>query len=191
MTSLLQQHIQKFVSIPDEDMSGILAYFTPIQLRKKENLLVEGNVCHSNYFVVKGCLRMFYINDKGDEQTIQFALENWWMADYDSFSNQKPGLFSMQAVERSEVLALHYQAQEKMLQQYPVMERYYRLVHQRAHAASQRRIRGQYNYSREDQYLNFARQYPEFVQRVPQYLLASFLGFTPEYLSEIRAKKRS
>ena len=191
MTDALHQHIQKFVSIPDDDMPGILACFTPLHLRKKENLLVEGNVCHSNYFVVKGCLRMFYINDKGDEQTIQFALENWWMADYDSFSFQKPGLFSLQAVEQSEVLALHYQAQEKLLQQYPAMERYYRLVHQRAHAASQRRIRGQYNYSREDQYLHFARQYPEFVQRVPQYLLASFLGFTPEYLSEIRAKKRS
>lgn len=191
MTDALHQHIQKFVSIPDDDMPGILAYFTPVHFKKKENLLVEGNVCHSNYFVVKGCLRMFFINDKGDEQTIQFALENWWMADYDSFSFQKPGLFSLQAVEHSEVLALHYQAQEKLLQQYPIMERYYRLVHQRAHAASQRRIRGQYNYSREDQYLNFARQYPEFVQRVPQYLLASFLGFTPEYLSEIRAKKRS
>lgn len=172
-------------------MPGILAYFTPIHLQKKENLLVEGNVCHSNYFVVKGYLRMFYVSDKGDEKTIQFALENWWMADYDSFSHQKPGLFSIQAVERAEVLALQYQAQEKMLQQYPVLERYFRLMHQRAHAASQQRIRGQYSLSREDQYLNFARRYPEFVQRVPQYLLASFLGFTPEYLSEIRAKKRS
>jgi CRP-like cAMP-binding protein len=191
MTDALHQHIQKFVSIPGDDMPGILAHFTPLHFKKKENLLVEGNVCHSNYFVVKGCLRMFFMNDKGDEQTIQFALENWWMADYDSFSFQKPGLFSLQAVEPSEVLALHYQAQEKLLQQYPVLERYYRLMHQRAHAASQRRVRGQYNYSREDQYLNFARQYPEFVQRVPQYLLASFLGFTPEYLSEIRAKKRS
>ena len=134
---------------------------------------------------------MFFINDKGVEQTIQFALENWWLADYTSFSSQKPSDFFIQAVEKSEVLALDLLAQEEMLHRFPQIERYFRLVHQRAHAASQFRIKSLYSVSREELFHNFNKSYPEFVQRIPQYLLASFLGFTPEYLSEIRAKRIS
>jgi hypothetical protein len=88
-------------------------------------------------------------------------------------------------------LALDFPAQEELLQRFPQMERYFRLVHQRAHAAAQFRIRTLYGMSREELYHMFNNRYPEFVQRVPQYLLASFLGFTPEYLSEIRSKRIS
>ena len=153
--------------------------------------MVEGKICHANYFVVQGCLRLFFINEKGVEQTIQFAIENWWLSDYTSFEKQEPATFYIQAVEKSEVVALTYNKQEEMLQQFPQMERYFRLMHQRANAAAQFRIKGLYNLSGEERYHQFNKRYPEFVQRVPQYLLASFLGFTPEYLSEIRSKKLS
>lgn len=191
MSESLKNHIAKFIQISEEDYTQILSYFTVSEVAKKQNLLTEGKVCTSNYFVSKGCLRMFFVKENGVEQTIQFALENWWLADYTSFSSQKPSDFYIQAVEQSEVIALDVQAQEELLQRFPQMERYFRLVHQRAHAASQFRIRGLYTLSREELYHQFARSYPEFVQRVPQYLLASFLGFTPEYLSEIRKKRIS
>jgi CRP-like cAMP-binding protein len=191
MSENLKNHIGKFVKISEEDYSKILPYFTAIEAVKKQNLLTEGEICKSNYFVIKGCLRLFFINERGVEQTIQFALENWWLADYTSFSSQIPSDFYIQAVEKSEVLALDFSSQEKMLQQFPQMEKYFRSVHQRAHAASQFRIKSLYNFSREELYHQFNKRYPEFVQRIPQYLLASFLGFTPEYLSEIRAKKLS
>ncbi len=191
MSDHLKAHIEKFIKISEQDYPKILAYFKPARTLKKSNLLVEGKVCKSSYFVVSGCLRMFFINEKGTEQTIQFALENWWLADYTSFSAQKPSEFYIQAVENSDLLTLDFFAQEEMLQQFPLMERYFRLVHQRAHAASQYRIKSLYGHSREELYHQFNKRYPEFVQRVPQYLLASFLGFTPEYLSEIRSKKIS
>jgi CRP-like cAMP-binding protein len=191
MPENLKKHIKKFVEISDEEYAEILAYFTVIEVAKKKNLLVEGKICECNYFVSKGCLRMFFINEKGVEQTTQFALENWWLADYTSFSSRKPSGFYIQAVEKAEVLALDLFSQEKMLRQFPQMERYFRLVHQRAHAASQFRIRYLYDFSREELYHQFNKLYPEFVQRIPQYLLASYLGFTPEYLSEIRSKRIS
>ncbi len=134
---------------------------------------------------------MFFINEKGTEQTIQFAMEDWWLADYTSFSTQTASRFFIQAVEKTTVLAITYAKQEKLLAKFPQMERYFRLLHQRAHAASQSRIMGLYALSREEAYYRFVELYPKFVNRVPQYLLASFLGFTPEYLSEIRGKKRS
>jgi len=131
---------------------------------------------------------MFFVNEKGVEQTIQFALENWWISDYTSFSSQKPSGFYIQSVEKTELLVLDHAKQEAMLKAVPGMERYFRLVHQRAHAASQFRFRFFYEYSREKLYTEFIRQFPAFVQRIPQYLLASYLGFTPEYLSELRKK---
>ena len=191
MSECLRKHIEKFVKISHADYLKISTCLSPRTLSKKENLLVEGKVCKANYFVVKGCLRMFFVNKKGVEQTMEFALENWWLADYTSFSSKKPSGFYIQAVEKSEVLALNFPAQEEVLAQVPVMERYFRLVHQRAHAASQFRIKTLYNFSREELYHQFNKHYPEFVQRVPQYLLASFLGFTPEYLSKIRGRSIS
>ena len=191
MSEHLKKHIEKFVEINDQDYAEILTYFTSVEVPKKQNLLNEGKVCTTNYFVVQGCLRLFFINEKGVEQTIQFALENWWLADYTSFSSQKSSEFYIQTVEKSNLLALDFSSQEKMLSQFPQMERYFRLVHQRAHAASQFRLKSLYSVSREELYHLFNKRYPEFVQRVPQYLLASFLGFTPEYLSEIRSKRLS
>lgn len=191
MKEILKNHISRFTNIAEEDYPKILNYFKVIEVAKKQNLLSEGKICKSNYFVGQGCLRLFFINDKGVEQTIQFALENWWLADYTSFSSQTPSDFYIQAIEKSEILALDFVGQEELLHQFPQMERYFRLVHQRAHAASQFRIKTLYNFSREELYHMFNKRYPEFVQRIPQYLLASYLGFTPEYLSEIRNKKLS
>lgn len=191
MSDSLPKHIRKFIAIDDQALADTLTFFRPIHLNKKENLLVEGEVCKSNYFVVSGCLRMFFVNEKGVEQTVQFALENWWLADYTSFSAQKPAAFSIQAVEKSEVLAIDFAANETLLAQHPCLERYFRLVHQRAHAAAQYRMKYHYDHSREELYHEFARLFPAFVQRIPQYLLASYLGFTPEYLSEIRSRKHS
>jgi CRP-like cAMP-binding protein len=191
MLENLKNHIARFVEIDEQDYAEILPYFRVIQAKKKQNLLTEGKICKSNYFVSKGCLRLFFVNEKGIEQTIQFALENWWIADYTSFSSQKPSGFYIQAVEKSEVLALDFVSQEEMLHRFPQMERYFRLVHQRAHAATPFRIKFLYSLSKEEFYNHFNKLYPEFVQRIPQYLLASFLGLTPEYLSEIRGRKIS
>jgi CRP-like cAMP-binding protein len=191
MSEVLNAHIEKMLGTSLSDYEGIAPFFESATFRKKEALLVEGKVCRANYFVVSGCLRMFFINDKGVEQTVQFALEHWWLADYTSFSARQPSDFNIQAVERTEVLSLTYSAQEALLQAHPVMERYFRLLHQRAHAAAQFRIRHLYGQSREQMYRDFIARFPQFVQRIPQYLLASYLGFTPEYLSELRSRSIS
>lgn len=188
MSAILKAHIEKLLGGTLPNYEGIEKFFERAEVRKKENLLEEGRVCKANYFVEKGCLRMFFVNDRGVEQTVQFALEHWWLADYTSFSAQIPSGFYIQAVEHTKVLSLRFTAQEELLRKYPLMERYFRLVHQRAHAAYQFRLKSLYGHSREEIYSDFIKRYPDFVQRIPQYLLASFLGFTPEYLSELRRR---
>lgn len=191
MHESLKAHIRKWVNIEETELDAMSRYFEELTVKKKHNLLTEGKVCGHSYFMVKGLLRLFFINSKGVEQTTQFAMENWWMADYTSFSTQQPSEFHIQAVETSTVLRLSHSAQEQMLAEFPKMEKYFRLLHQRVHAASQLRMKFHYDFSREELYRDFNKRFPEFVQRIPQYLMASYLGFTPEYLSEIRKKSVS
>lgn len=186
--SKLIQHIRQYVSLTEREAELVLQYSKPLVLKKKEHLLKEAQVCKNLYFIAKGCLRLYFINNKGVEQTTQFAIENWWMADYMSYTNQSPSSFCIQAVESSVICSVEHTTQEALIQSVPAMEKYFRLMLQKAFAASQLRIKYLYELSREEGYRHFINSHPGFVQRIPQYMLASFLGFTPEYLSELRKK---
>lgn len=191
MSEQFKAHINKFTTISDEEFIEILQFFQIKKVDKKENLLKEGDVCKSNYFVVKGILRKFFINERGAERTTEFAIENWWMTETFSFLNKTKTEFYIQAVEKTELLFISNEQQEKLLTHHPIMEKYFRCVYQKAYAAAQMRIKFLYDFSREELYYYFRKVQPEFLQRVPQYLIASYLGFTPEYLSEIRKKNIS
>jgi CRP-like cAMP-binding protein len=191
MAEVLKNHINKFVSITDGEFSGIMLFFKEQEVKKKENLLTAGTICRYHHFVVKGCLRKFFVNEKGVEQTTEFAIENWWITDHFAYEHKRPSEFYIQAVENSSLLYIDYASQEKLVAAIPGMERYFRLIYQRALAAFQMRMKYLYDFSKEEMFQHFDEHYPDFVQRIPQHLLASFLGFTPEYLSEIRKKKRS
>lgn len=191
MSEIFKKHLEKFIEIDEKEFQDILAFFQIVKVRKKENLLIEGQVCKSHYFVLNGCLRKFFINEKGIEQTTEFAIENWWITDNIAFENKLASEFYIQAVENSEILIIEHHSQEKLLTEFPKMERYFRFIYQRAYAASQMKMKYLYSFTKEEFYDHLNNKHPEFVQRIPQYLIASFLGFTPEYLSEIRNKKRS
>jgi len=186
-----KDHINKFSKVSDDDFEEILKFFKHQTIAKKTNLLTEGQNCNVSYFVLKGLLRKFFINGKGVEQTTEFAIENWWMTESFSFLNRSPTEFYIQAVERTDLLVIHRDAYHKMLDKHPLMEKYFRCIYQKAYAMAQMRVKFQSEYSREELYHHFRRAQPEFLQRVPQYLIASYLGFTPEYLSEIRKKNVS
>lgn len=191
MSLIFKKHLEKFIKVPDEVFGELLKFFDTKWVAKKENLLEEGNVCRYHYFVLSGMLRKFFVNEKGIEQTTEFAIETWWLTDNIAYEHKLPTAFYIQAVEKSEVLYISQENQEKLVQQFPLMERYFRFVYQRAYAAAQQRVKYLFSLSKEAFYHELERQHPEFVQRVPQYLIASFLGFTPEYLSEIRKKRVS
>lgn len=191
MIAALINHIEKFIDIKDTNLGMMDTLFETRVFKKKKDLLREGAICQNLFFVNKGCLQVLYTKENGTEQTIDFALENWWTTDFSAFSKKNTSHFTIRTVEPSEVQVLSADAKEALLKEFPVLERYFHLVFQRAYAASQYRIKLLYEYSREDLYYHFRDNFPEFIQRVPQYLIASFLGFTPEYLSEIRRKELS
>lgn len=185
----LVQHIRNYVPVSDDEAMQLASVPDTVTLKKNERLLEAGQICRAVYFVSKGCLRMYFIKENGTEQITQFAIENWWMADYMSLTTRTPSSFFIEAVEDTVVLRLDRQKSDELVERIPQAERYFRLVLERAYAAAQFRIHYLYKYSREELYQHFKTNFPGFVQRVPQYMLASYLGFTPEYLSELRRKE--
>jgi len=184
----LLRHFRKYTDIPEDDLESLQKYFQKFSVNKKKIIQEAGQLCRYQYFVVTGCLRMFSINSKGQEQTLQFAIENWWITDHLSFLNQRETEFFIQAIEPSELIRIEFHAMEELLKICPYMERYFRKMYQIAYGAAQQGMKFRSDFSSEELYLHFTRGYPGFVNRVPQYLLASFLGITPEYLSEIKKK---
>ena len=188
MFTPLLDHIQKFITLEPSEIDILESCLGATKVKKKEHLLQEGQVCNTLYFMLKGCMRQYIINSKGSEQTLQFAIENWWITDYSSYTSGRPSKFYIQALERSEVLYISRSEQETLFEKIPALEGYFRKNLERAYAASLTRIEYLFLLSGEERYLQFVGTYPEFAQRIPQYILASFLGISPEYVSEVRKK---
>lgn len=184
-------HIKKYCDIEEEKLGLLKFFFETRTYKKKEMLLTEGQRCHEKFFIVKGCVHLFYLKKNGVEQTTDFALENWWTSDFTAFQTGSGAQFSIRAIEPAQVLCITAISQRKLLNEIPELNEYFHLVFQKAYATSQIRLRLIYEFSKEELYRHFNIHFPEFIQRVPQYVLASFLGFTPEYLSEIRKKNLS
>jgi len=189
MCDQLINHIRKFVQISDEEAKLISSGVTLLKLKKKAFVLTPGKQCKANYFVVRGLMRLYFISKKDTEQITQFALENWWITDYDSIDSKHPSHFYIQAVEDSEVIFLDQNIEDELTVQIPAFERYLRIMLQKAFTAAQRRMEMLNNMTDEERYRSFSTRFPEFNQRVPQYMVASYLGVTPQFISRVRAKK--
>lgn len=185
----LFNHIKRYIILTEEEEKALYGYLDYKKIKKKEMLLEAGKICKGNYFVIKGCLRQYYLNRKLNEQIIQFGIENWWIADHDSLLNNQPSVTNIQALEETELLLLPEKTRPEVFKQIPALESYFRIMMQKSFVASQRRIGYIFNLSDEERYRHFSGLFPEFMQRVPQYMLASYLGFTPQFLSRLRAKK--
>lgn len=189
MLTEISNHIRRYVALAPEEEQLLLDYLKPVSLKRKAILLEPGKLCKGNYFVVSGCLRQYMVNKKLNEQIIYFGLENWWIADQGSLLHHKPATTYIQALEACELLLLEEQDRLTLSEKLPQIDTYFRIMMQKAFVAAQNRIGFIFNMTEEERYKHFAGLYPEFLQRVPQYMLASYLGFTPQFLSRLRAKK--
>ncbi len=191
--SLLKKHVESVVGKADWSGKSLeySAFFELKMFKKKELLMSAGERNFPLFFVSSGCLHMYFESEKGSKQTVQMAIENWWLTDVMAFVKNRSADFSIQAVTPVTVLCISKENYDRLLETYSDWNHYFRKVFEIAYGASLLRMKYQYAYTKEERYRYFIAQYPEFEQRVPQYLLASFLGVTPEYISELRAKIRS
>ncbi|SNS78184.1 cAMP-binding domain of CRP or a regulatory subunit of cAMP-dependent protein kinases [Ekhidna lutea] len=155
---------------------------------KGQYIVQQGDICKYENFVISGCAKTFFMDKDGNEHVVMFALENWWTADLGSFISQEPADYNVQCLEKTTVIQFTPEALEHLYSEIPQLERFMRIIIQKAFVASQKRIVRNHSLSAKDRYLLFREQYPEIEQRVPQYLIASYLGITKQFLSKIRAE---
>jgi CRP-like cAMP-binding protein len=186
MYGQLAKSIGEKVVLTTEEFELCKTFFIPKKIRKKQTLLLEGDVCTYNAFIEKGVLRSYTIDDKGNEHIVQFGFEGWWITDLSSYLTGTNSTYTIEAVEDSELLLLTASAREELMVQVPAFERYQRLLLQNAYIALQARVNSALNATAEEKYLRLTASYPNIIARVPQHMVASYLGLTPETLSRIR-----
>lgn len=191
MNPNLTKYIKRYVSISESENDIFQSYLKVKSLKKKAFLLEAGQFCKSRYFVAKGCIRLYYINDKGNEQITHFGIDNWWITDYESLVNETPSKLYIQAIEDTELLELPQEKFEELCKKVPQIECLFRKIMEKTYIALQKRMEYISSLKGEEQFKIFITANPEFMQRVPQYMIASYLGMSPEFVSTIRAKMKS
>ena len=188
MYELFFLNFNKKIILTQEEQDVFKSYLTHKNLRRKQYLLQEGDVCNSIAFVEKGALREYSVDDNGIEHIIQFDLEGWVISDLYSFLTGEPATYNIDALDDTEMVLITKSAHEELLQKVPKYETFTRLNITGAYLAMQKRLTSIIGSSLEQRYADFTALYPNIVQRVPQHMIASYIGLTPETLSRIRKR---
>ncbi|WP_300670839.1 Crp/Fnr family transcriptional regulator [Soonwooa sp.] len=191
MFEALAANIQKYIKLSEDEQKDLSEFFEEKSFKTKTVLLREGEICQFEAYIKKGCVRIFYNGESGQEVTLAFAIEDWWVCDIASFSEQKPSRLFMETLEETEVVMLNPKTKEQLLAKNPRLERFFRLLVQRNLCAIQNRLLNTISKSAAERYVEFIQLYPTIPQRVPQYYIASYLGVSPEFVSKIRKKLAS
>ena len=186
MFDLLEKKIKEKISITDDEFDYCKSLFIEKKLKRKKYLMQEGDVCRYTAFVHTGLMRSFTVDAKGNEHILQFAMEGWWMADLASFITEEPSPYNMEALEDCELLLITKPSWETLLEKIPQFERYFRILIQNNLIATQRRLMHSITETADQKYLKMIQTYPECVQRIPQHMIASYLGMTRETVSRVR-----
>lgn len=189
MSDILRQQIEKIISLTDEEFLYILAHFTVKKYKKHQFLIQENESVLNDFFVLKGCLKAYHLNNQGKENIIQFALQDWWITDYQSYFNQTIATINLDCIEDCEVLCLSLLNREKLCAEMHKMERYFRKKSNAGYVALQQRILSMLNENPKERYLKLLLQYPILFQKVPKALIASYLGVSRETLSRFNSSK--
>lgn len=189
MFQTIDQYVGQCISLTTEELDLFHSLLTHKIVKKKSHLLKAGNICDFEAFIIKGCVRTYYVDESDNEVDLHFAIENWWISDLPSFTFRKPATLNIQTLEDCELLSISYEAKEKLFLEVPKFERMFRLMIQRTHEEMMNRFISTISQTAEERYETFLRKYPTIPQRVPQHLIAAHLGISPEFLSKIRSRK--
>ena len=185
---LLIRNIEKHIDLTEIETDHVRRKFKFKAINKKDFLLREGEICYSENFIVKGCLRLYSIDENGFEHVVMFGIEDWWVNDLYSFLTQTPSAYFIDALENTEVLQISKENLEKLYSEVPKFERFFRIMFQNAFVAQQNRINQNLFLSAEERYAEFINRYPHLEKRLTQKQVAAYLGITPVFLSMIRKK---
>lgn len=189
MDKNLIDYIQKFISLTESETAQFCENFKEVKVKKKQFIVQPNFTDKHRSFIIKGAFRSYIVDDKGQEHTLQFAIENWWISDFNSYIYQHPATLFIVALEDSIILQLDYEKEQELKKSNHKFETFFRIMAEKGLAFEHRRLVFNLTQSAEARYENFLLNFPHFIQRVPQYALASYLGMGTEFLSRLRNKK--
>jgi CRP-like cAMP-binding protein len=193
-SDLILNNISGYIRLDDKDKAFFISLLKTIKLKRRQMLLKEGEICRFSSFVTQGCLRGFSVDENGFEHVLNFAPQNWWIADMYSLITQKPGVLNIEALEDTEILTLSKVSQEELYVKVPVFERFFRIITENSLVTFQQRLLDNLSLTAEERYNNFCRRYPTLVNCLPSKQIAAYIGVTPEFFSKMRhnmLKKKS
>lgn len=189
MFTQIDENISRYISLSKEELDYFHSLLKLKKIKRKKLLLQAGEICDFEAYMVKGCARIYFLDKNGFEVDIMFAVEDWWVSDLASFTQQRPADLFIQTIEDCEMLFISYKDKEKLYKKIPKFERFYRILMQRSYDNTIKRLVSTIAKPAEERYNDFIKKYPKIPQRVPQHLIAAYLGISPEFLSKIRARQ--
>ncbi|MBB6111757.1 Crp/Fnr family transcriptional regulator [Mucilaginibacter lappiensis] len=188
MFDVIVEKMREHITLSDDDIA-LLSTCLEVRKTRKSQLLVEPPYpANAEFFVTKGCLRHYFLDENGVEHTTAFAIEGWWMTDLQSFFTGAPSKYHVEAMEEGEVIKLRKEGREELFTKIPALNIYFRILYQNAIISQNERILNVLSTTADERYLRFIKKYPALENRVPQYLIASYLGITPEFLSKVKTR---
>jgi CRP-like cAMP-binding protein len=186
MFTEIDQFVSKYIPLTEAESAFFHSLLRHRKVKKKNFLLQEGEICDFEAFILKGCIRSYYLDKEGVETILSFAVEEWWVSDLSSFSERKPSNLFIETVEDCELLSIDYANKSLLFEKVPAFERMFRLLVQRSLSVLQQRFYAAVSQTAEERYLHFLEKYPQIAQRVPQHQIARYIGVSPEFLSKVR-----
>jgi CRP-like cAMP-binding protein len=187
---LLRQQIEKITPLSDSEFDYILGHFTTKKIKKHQFLIQENEMVPNDFFVLSGFLKSYYLNQEGKEYILQFASQDWWITDYNSYFNQIPATINVDCIEDAEVLFLSLHNREKLCAELHKMEHFFRKKSNAGYVALQQRLLTLLNNNPQERYEKLIKQYPVLIQKVPKSLIASYLGVSRETLSRFNSNPK-
>lgn len=185
----LLDYFHQLIPLNNMEKQRVIDLFKPRLYRKRQYVLQEGDVCQQFNFIVRGCLRMYKVDDKGNIHILQFAVENWWISDIGSFHERKPSELNIDALEDTMVLQISHENLLLLYTETPKFDRIFRVLIENSFVSLQKRLLQNISSTADERYLAFIQNYDHLTLRLPQTQIASFLGITPEFLSRLRNKQ--
>ena len=190
MFTEIDRFIARYIRLGEEESAFFHSLLKPLHVKKKSFLLQEGEICDFEAFILKGCIRSYYLDTEGTETILLFAVEDWWVSDLTSFAERSPSNLFIETLEDSDLLSIDYYSKALLFEKIPAFERMFRLLVQRSLSVLQQRFYATVSQTAEERYLQFLEKYPLVAQRVPQHQIARYIGVSPEFLSKIRNTRR-
>ena len=181
-------NIARYVELTDDEKEQFTSIIKISRIKKRQFVIQPGYVCEYRNYIVKGAFRVFYMDDNGKEHTVSIGIEDWFFTDFYSYINQQPAIHFAEALEDAIIFQMKYEDVEGLCSKIHALSEYFRFITEKAFASSRKRVIANISKTSEERYLEYAEKYPQIVNRVPQYVIASYLGISAEFLSKIRAR---